>query len=256
MVINSYSAFYYGHLITTNNYIVPINEGAGELDAEVSIGSYTLSDFVEFVAQALNEYGSLDYEVTVDRTTRLVTISASGNFSLLFASSLQSELSIYNLLGFELQDYTGSDTYTGSLPSGSVYYPQFKLQDFFDFDTIRRSNEPTVRTTASGKVEVVKYANSNFMRCTISYITNIIGQSVIQNNPNGVQSAIDFMGYITNKYSVEFIYDVNDVNNFVPCILESTSTDQNGTGFELEPLYSRGLTGYYELSNLLFRRLI
>jgi hypothetical protein len=63
------------------------------------------------------------------------------------------------------------------------------------------------------------------------------------------------MNYATNKYDMEFIYDKNSPDNFVPCIIEKTSQSQQGVDFELTPLYGRGLTGYYELRNLEFRRL-
>jgi hypothetical protein len=253
MVIDTFSAFYYGHLITRDNQIIPFDEGGGEINAVIPVGSYTLTNFIAAVASALNDSGLLDYQVTVDRETRLITISASGNFSLLFGSSTQTEISCRELLGFDLVDYAGDDSYSATEASGSAYYPQFKLQNFYDFSTIKRPNSATVRTTASGQVEVLKYANSRFMRCTITFITNIANQSVIKNNPQGVQDALDFMNYATDKLGLEFIYDVNNPGNYVSCILESTQSNNDGAGFELEPLYSRGLTGYYELRDLLFR---
>jgi hypothetical protein len=255
MIINTNSAFYYGHLITTENQIIPFDEGLGEINAVIDIGSYTLTGFISAVQSALNEIGSNEYQVTVNRITRRITITSNNSFTLLFGSSLQVEISCRELLGFELENYTGTTT-QAPLPSGFAYFPQFKLQDFVDFENIRRSNSPTVKTSASGRVEVVKYANSNFMRCTITLITNIIGQSVIKNNLNGVQDAIQFMNYATDKNQLEFIYDELNPNNYVECLLESTSESGEGTDFELRPLYSRGLAGYYELSNLLFRRLV
>jgi hypothetical protein len=255
VIIDTFSAFYYGHLITTDNQIIPFSEGSGEINAVVNIGSYTLEGFADAVSVALNDSGELDYSVLVNRSNRTITIEASGAFSLLFGSSTQTAISCRELLGFDPVDLSGLNSYTSPGPSGLSYEPQFKLQNFYDFNLIRRSNAATVRTTSSGQVEVLKYADTNFMRCTITYITNIIGQSVIKNNSQGVEDAINFMNYITNKYKLEFIYDVNNPNNYESCILESSSADNNGTGFELEPLYGRGLAGYYELRDLVFRRI-
>ena len=255
MVINTFSAFYYGHDINDGNFIIPLNEGSGEVTVELNIGSYSLTNFIIEVNSSLNEFGSQEYSVSLNRSTRRVTISAASNFSLLFGSSVNSGISIFGLLGFENIDYTGQSSYTGQLPSGFAYFPQFKLQNFIDFDLIQRTNSETVRTTASGKLEVVKYANTYFMKCTIPFITDIVGQGVIKNNPNGVEEAIKFIRYATSKQELEFIYDVNSPNVFETCILESTSQSRQGTEYELTPLYSRGLTGYYELRDLEFRRL-
>lgn len=255
MIINTFSAFYYGHLITIDNQIIPFDEGSGEINAVVPVGSYTLEGFANAVANALNDVGSFDYSVLVDRSSRFLTIIATGNFSLIFGTSTQTAISCRELLGFEAIDYTSGLSVTSSFPSGMSYVPQFKLQNFFDFDLIRRSNAATVRTTASGQVEVLKYSDTNFMRCTITLITNIVGQSAIRNNPSGVQDAIDFMNYITNKYKLEFVYDINNPSVFESCILESAPGSSDGTGFEIEPLYGRGLAGYYELRDLLFRKI-
>ena len=255
MILNTFSAFYYGHNVTGENSIIPLNEGFGEIQVNVQVGSYSLGTFVDALSAALNDFGSLDYIVTVNRDTRRITISANANFSLLFGSSLNSDISVKTLAGFESTDLTGANTYTGQLPSGKAYYPQFKLQNFIDFSMNKRTNSPTIRTSASGRVEVVKYSDNYFMSCNITLITNIVNQSVIVNNPTGVEDALEFMNYATNKFDLEFIYDRNNGSNFVPCILESTGQSRDGVDFTLNPLYSRGLTGYYELPSLEFRRL-
>ena len=255
MVINTFSSFYYGQVVDSQAFIIPLNEGFGEIPVEVQIGDYTLSTLANAVASALNEFGENTYTVSVNRLTRRYTISSDAPFDLLFGSSLNSEISIAPLIGFDLVDLTGLNEYEGQSASGSVYIPQFKLQEFVDFNLFRKSNFPTVRNSASGRVEVVKYADNNFMKCDISFVTDIVNQSVIRNNPNGVSDAIDFMNFATNKKPLEFNYDFEDPSKFERCLLESTQQSREGTDFELSPLYSRGLTGYYELRNLVWRRL-
>ena len=254
MIINTFSSFYYGQVVDSSSFIIPFDEGFGEINAEVAIGNYSLSTLGNAIAAAMNEFGENEYTVSVDRLTRRYTIESSAPFDLLFGSSLNSEISIAPITGFELTDLTGEDNYTGQLPSGSVYVPQFKLQSFTDFQLFKRSNSPTVRNSASGRVEVVKYADSNFMKCDITLITDILGQGVIRNNANGVQDAIDFMNFATSKRKMEFNYNFEDPSVFERCILESTQESNDGVDFELRPLYSRGLTGYYELPSLVFRR--
>lgn len=255
MVIETFSAWFYGHEVDSDNQFIPLNEGSGEIAVEVSIGAYSLTNFITQVNAALNEFGSQEYTVSVNRVTRLVTISASSNFSLLFNSSSYSGISLGELLGFGLVDLTGSNSYTGTLPTGEAYYPQYLLQDFVDFDLIQKANAETVRTTASGRVEVVKYDNSYFMRCTIPFITNITNQGLINNNAQGLQDAINFMKYATSKKDLEFVYDIQSPSTFETCLLESTPQSPQGTDYELTPLYSKGLTGYYEMRNVTFRRL-
>ena len=255
MVINTFSQFNYGHFVTSENNVIPLNEGFGEMAIFVRTGSYTLQGYVIALSAALNSNTVLNYIVTVNRLNNRITISANGNFSLLFGTSLNTDISIKSMAGFDSADYTLSNSYTSSFRSGSTYFPQFKLQNFFDFDMIKRANAPTVRTSATGAVEVVKYSNNNFMKCNVTFITNITGQGVIKNNAQGVDDAIAFMDYATEKRSIEFVYDVVNPNNFVECLLESTAQSREGVDFELQPLYSRGLTGYYELPSLEFRRL-
>jgi hypothetical protein len=255
VILNTFSAFYYGHNITGENNLIPLNEGSGEIQVFIAEGSYTLQNFVQALSAALNDTGTLTYNVTVNRNTRRITISANANFSLLFNTSVNKGISIKDVGGFGEINYTGANTYTGAFASGDAYFPQFKLQNFIDFDMKKRSNAATVRTSATGRVEVVKYSDNYFMSCDITLITNIVNQSVIKNNPNGVEDALRFMNYATNKLDLEFVYDSNSADIFVPCILESTSDSREGIDFTLEPLYSRGLTGYFELRGLEFRRL-
>lgn len=257
MIINTISAFNYGHTVDINNYIIPLDDGGGEVAVEVDVGAYSLGSFVQKVAQALNTDGNQDYTVSLNRNTRQITISAPSNFDLLFASSTNSEISLRVLLGFDNLDYTGSNVYTAPNPSGSQYVVQFKLQDFVDFKLSKKTNNASVNETGSGRVEVVKYADNFFMSCTITLITDIThsGEGAVISNPTGVQDALDFMNYATRKTDIEFVYDIDNQDTFEECILESTGQSREGVDFDLTPLYSRGLTGYYELRRLVFRQI-
>lgn len=256
-MIDTYSAFNYGHTVTTDNNLLNFDEGSGEALATLNSGSYTLGDYVDEVARAMNEAGSLTYEATIDRATGKIIISGSGTFSLLLASGSNVESAPFALMGFTTSfDLTGQSSYTGDSRSGSVFLPQFFLQKYVDFEDSQESLNVSVNRSASGMVEVVKFGDVNFMSCDISYITNITGQSVIKDNTTGVEDARDFMKYCITKAPIEFVKDIDMPDNYVKCFLVSSSSSKDGTGFVLKELYARGLAGYYDLPKLRFQRII
>jgi len=255
MSIKTRSAFTYGHTITDDNSFINFSEDSvTELAATIEIGSFYLQQFIDKIAVALNQIGDLEYEVTIDRTTRLITISANTNFDLLVTNGTQASISAFSLIGFTT-DRTGSNSYTADIPSGSVYYPQAPLQDYVSFDDIEESVQSKVNESSSGELEIVSYGVRNFMECNIKYATDIIGQGYIENNATGVQDLRLFMQYITRKRPIEFIIDKNDFNTYQPCVLESTARKSDGTGFQLRELYAEKLANYYETGKLVLRKI-
>jgi hypothetical protein len=97
MTIETRSKFYYGHTVNEANLYINFDDGSGEVTAQLRAGSYSLTDYVTEVARAMNEVGGQEYTVTVDRSTRLITISASANFSILFLSGTNSSQSAIDL---------------------------------------------------------------------------------------------------------------------------------------------------------------
>lgn len=254
MSLKTFSAFIYGHDITDSNLSIDFSENLiDELGAEINIGSYTLTDFVNAVATALNDVGDNEYSVTVDRTTRLITISTTVPFDLYVTTGSRASTSAFSLMGFTT-DRTGSNTYVGDVPTGFFYEPQYYLQRYVDFTDYVEANESSVNTSASGIVEVVSFGQNNFMECNITYCTNITGQGVIKNNPNGVAVLRAFMNYAILKKPMEFLPDIDSVNEFTACILERTRQNSKGTGFQLYELYTRGLANYFETQSLTFRK--
>jgi hypothetical protein len=260
-----YSGFNYGHTITRENKYFPIDEGDGEIIVELRVRSYTLGEFVIELNRALNAFGELDYQVTLNRSTGQITIAASDDFSILLESSTLKVNSCYELVGFtDTVDLIGEDEYTGNIRSGFLFLPQFPLQSYIDFENSQRAANATVNESASGKVEVVKFGNVKIMTCNITLQTNNTqvsacnNQSPIRPDSNGVNNLRNFMLYAITKAPMEFIFDIennDDVNTPRRCILESTQQDSNGTGFELIELYSRGLVGYFETGIITFREL-
>ena len=255
MGLKTISAFTYGHTISEDNQFIDFSENlVQELGAQIDIGGYTLGDFINQIASAMNEIGSQEYSVTVDRTTRKITISSVADFDLYVTVGSRSSISAYQLMGFTT-DRTGSNTYEGDISSGSIYTPQFILQKFVDFPDSVKSAHSSVNESASGVIETVSYGQINKMKCEIVLATDISGQGAIIENLNGVADLRSLMNYLITKAPIEFIPDIEFPEVLEKCLLDSTKEDSKGTGFQLYEMYARKLFGYFESKELIFRRL-
>lgn len=255
MSINTLSAFLYGYNVDSNNFLLPFQEGAIEYLAEVRTRGYTLTDLVTEIARSLNATGQNEYTVTVDRSTRLITISADGNFDLLL-NSIYSSTDVYSLLGFTGSDRVGLSSYEGDTATGEVYEPQFVLQNYTPFIFEKRAVDSTKNQAASGNnVENIKFGDFNIMTCNIRHITNNfkIRNAPVQNNSNGVEDYLDFINYVTDLLPVEFIPDKSDFDTFDEALIESTPEAKDGTNFRVKPM--RGYFTEYESGTLTFRRI-
>lgn len=254
MSLTTFSKFYYGHRVTADAYTIDFNEGGPDFTAEVPVGKYSLTEFVIALKNALNVAGTLTYNVSVDRDTRLITISASGTFSLLVATGPTLGVSLFSLVGFSGADRTGAATYTGDLPSGSEYSPQFILQNHIPKENFKKAVQASVNESADGTVEVVRFADVRFVQFDIQYITDVEMDNVtILNNPTGVSDANDFMNYITEIGPIEFIPDRDDTSTFDKIQLDSTPENKDGTEYTLKEWYDRELPGLFSTGILKFR---
>ena len=259
-MLNSYSAFTYGHTINDDNKYLNFNEGATELTAEIEVGSYTLEAFKDAIALAMNNASgvTLEYTVAVNRSTRLITLSSTSNFTLLVATGTQASSSAFLLMGFSGADLTGANNYTGNNASGSYFEPQFMLQKFVDFIDNVKTVQASVNQSASGSVEVVSYGVVRFMECNITLQTNIKqGKgSALKEDLAGYDNLRAFLSYCITKAPIEFIPDLEDQNTYTDCLLESTRESRDGVNFKVKELYSRGFAEYYESGIITFRELI
>lgn len=247
-MIYTYSKFNYGLSIDSTNNKLNFSEGGGELTATLSSGSYTLGDFVTAISSALNAAGALDYTVTLNRSTNVITISASGNFNILLSTGTNVGVSFADLMGFtQSLDLTGTNTYSGSSGAGFEYYPQFYLQSYVPPEIYKQSADATVNKTASGRVEVVRFGIEQFIEMDIKFITNLPMDGVlIKNNPSGLDAALDFLSDVSNKTKFEFVPNASSPSTFYKVIVESMPGIQNGTGFKLKELFTNNLPDIYE----------
>jgi hypothetical protein len=259
MALSKYSAFYYGHTINRANQYLNFRDSGlvapAQYAATLSIGSFTITQFGNIVAQAMNAVGAQEYTVSLDRATRKFTISADNNFELLISSGNNASISIFNLLGFNGSDLSGSNSYTADSVSGEAYITQTPLKNLSDFINNKEKAEAAVKTTPNGIVEVVSYSVLERLKCDLPLITNYTPQRYIRETATGIEEARAFMDYAIDKAPLEFVYDYQNPDNFVPCILDKTKTSPKGVGYELREKVTASLPGYYELTGLQFLKI-
>ena len=251
-MIETRSTFYYGITIDSNTQVIPFSEGAGEILAELRIGSYTLTDFVNEISLAMNNVSSNNYVISVNRDNRLITISGDSNFELLTNSSLLVGVSAFPYIGFDnLTDKTGSNSYTGSFGSGSEFLPQYYLQSYVPFINENEISGSSINESATGQIEVISYGLRQFMTCNIRFSNNSI-QSCVNSpfdyNENGYDDLITFMSWCIGKKPVEFIADISDRNAFDKCIYETS------VKYLLREQLKDGLKDHYETGTIKFRK--
>lgn len=253
MALHTFSKFFYDFVIDSDSETLPFDEGTGEVIAEITRGSYAPTVGLFNIASAMNNAGTQSYSITLDRATRLVTISATNPFDLLVATGSVAN-NAFAKLGFTGSDRTGSNIYTGNLPIARVYYPQFKLQDYMPSSINVKSIDPTVRKTADGRVEVVRFGTERFVEMSIKYATNKpMDGRVIKNNPTGLDDLVEFMEHVITKAPVEFMPDEDLPNTYEILLIEKTADDKSGMAYSLDEQYKRNLPDIYETGKLTFR---
>jgi hypothetical protein len=101
--------------IASPNNTLTFNDGVGNFTATIGTPStFAGNDIATALQTGLNAAGSaVTFTVTYSGSTGLFTIAATGNFTLLFATTNNW---IYKILGFNNDDttYTGANTYTST----------------------------------------------------------------------------------------------------------------------------------------------
>ncbi len=254
MAIDTFSKFYFDYDVDDTNKNLNFNEGAGELKAVVAIKSYTLDELPLAIKTAMDAVGTLVYTVSVDRTTRVFTISSTASFDLLITSGLQVGTGIFSTIGFTGADLTGLSTYSGNNSAGKEYKVQFKLQDYIAPNFAQERIQPSVNESASGNIEVVSFGIRKFIEMNLLYITNLQQDGhFIRNKTTGVEDAIEFLEFATSKAPLEFMPDEDDPATFFKVLLESTASDSNGIGFLLREETGKNLRDMFQTGRLRWR---
>lgn len=252
----TFSKFLYGFEVTEENNIIDFNEGSGQLHAAIEAGNYSFGDYSVAVAAALNTTGLNTYTVSVDRATRKITITSSASVSFLFATGDNATFaSAAAMLGFSATDHSSVTTLTSDTAMGSVYSPQFMLQQYVPSVNQQGALSSSKNVSASGRVQVQRFGDLLEMECEICYATDIFQPSSgpIRNNPTGVSDLRAFMAALCRQCPIEFYVDENDNNTFETLLLEKTSASKDGTSFKLTEMAQWKLRGYLTTGLLTFR---
>ena len=256
-MITTHSKFYFDYEITADNYWLDFDEGAAEINAELDIGKYSMTDLATEIARAMNAVGGQTYTVSVNRSTRIFTISAAGNFTLLLDTGTHTSSAMWSIAGYNQgADQTGTNTYAGDTAAGTSYATQFWLQDYVSTSDRRAAVDGVVNESASGEIEVITFGTVQFMECNIRFATNysMVSGAVIRNNASGVANLRTFMNYLITKGPVEFMPDEDTPSSYETFILQSTEFDSKGIAYKLREMYAQGLPNFYETGVLIFRK--
>jgi len=253
--LNKRSKFYYGHTVTVSNQNLDFVESSVAKLAQVDPGSYSLTKFLQVVAQAINAALTADVTISIDRTTRIVTLNFSSAVDLLCLTGTHAGQSIYSLLGLASVDHMGVTTVVGTSPCGLEWKPQFFLQDYIPSKNSVKAASSTVSKSASGRVSVQKFGVEKFIKFNARFVTDIPQNPdfVVETDSSGVQNLRDFLNYAITKAPLEFMENRDDADTFERVILESTPMSGDGTGFELKERYDLGIPSYFDTGNLIFR---
>lgn len=252
MALTSFSKFYFGHTIDAANYYLDFDEGAGEINAKVSLSKYSFTELLTAIKTTLDANGTQTYTVTGDRFTRQITISSTGTFDLLCSSGTFLGLSAWVVLGFDISsDKTGLSSYTGENPSGKEYLPQFVLQDYKDKDMKQEYIDANVNESASGRIETVSFGLRKYVSFSLKFISDRdMGGNPFRSDPNGKANVVEFLSYLTTKGKFEFMEDQGNPLVFETLILEKLKGSPKGVGYELQELTSKSLPDVYEINNI------
>jgi len=258
MSLKTHSKIYYDFEVNETNFAIDFSEGGPELQASLNFGSYSMTDYMVEVSRAMTAIGSQTYSTVVNRVTRKINISATATFSLLVSSGTRIGVTAYTQMGFSGADRISTNTYTANLVTGKSYSTQFILQSYVKSIHSFGANEASINTSASGRVEVIRFGEKNFIECEFKFITDlpVPGDCSIRYNATGVSDFITLIEFMITKAPFEFMADEDNEAVYETMLLESTATDPKGVGFMLTELHSMHLPGFYNSGKLKFRKVI
>jgi hypothetical protein len=255
MALQTRSQFYFGQLITNEGIYIDFSEGGPALTAVLVPNYYSPEQFCLEVTRAMNAAGALTYSCTFNRTTRIITLAASGVFSILKSTGPHAENPIYVVLGMIGGDVSGASSYTFSSPSGLSYRPQFYLLDYLAPEDNSQAIDGTINKSAGGVVEVVKYGLESCVELTIDFVNNDprTDDQHLEQDLSAVENLRTFMSEVIQKANIEFMPDRDDPSVFYTIQIERTQSNQLGLGYRIREKTSQGFVGYYTTGLLTFR---
>ncbi|MEN0059510.1 MAG: hypothetical protein AAGB31_11795 [Bdellovibrio sp.] len=253
--LSSYSKIYYGPELTELKRSFTIKEDGIEKVAFLDPGCYLPSQFPLILQQAINAVSSQQYSVSLNRSTRLLTISAEGSFEVPLVSMFEDASNIASLVGFTQDaDLTGSNSYTSLNPCCEEYAFQFPLQSYLSSRENASQIQAVKKKTITGIVEATSFGIERQVSFEAMYITDIVQdpRSIIRTKVEAVAGFLSLLDYCIRQEAIEFMEDENRPDVFEILTLASTEENQNGLGYRLIEEYDEGLPNYYRSGTLTF----
>lgn len=257
--ITTRSLFFYGHLVTLGNRALDFSEGGAEILANLRVGDYSATEFAAEVARTLNEFGALTYTVTLNRATRKLTISASGNFELLTNSGSRPGIAIWALLGMATAaDKTGAASYVADSETGSAYETQYPVDKYVSPAHSIVFENANYNVTPVGVANQISFGDGRRIGMNIRLISNEVPTSTrcqpgFLINAQGITDFMTFIRYAMGKAKIEFMEDRDTPGTLFKVLLESTAEDRGARSFELKNMKT---PNYYESGDLVFREVL
>ena len=98
------------YVFNSTNNVITFSEGGGDLTATITPGTYSISNLETEIKTRMDTAGSDTYTVSIDETTKKLTVSSNGIFSLLFSEPNNP----YKELGFTEEDTAIAASHTST----------------------------------------------------------------------------------------------------------------------------------------------
>lgn len=247
------SAFYFNTVVTSSNYAIDFSEGGAEIKASLEVGDYSLTEYAAEIQRALRAAGTQLYTVTLNRTTRVLTIAAPSNFELKCNTGSRAGVAAWTIMGFSTAaDRTGANSYAGNSGAGSEYLTQYPVDKYLDPAHSIVFENATYNVTPIGIGQQVSFGDGYRIEMDIRLITNqnLVNQDDFYYNASGIANFLTFIRYVLAKNRAEFMPDIANRSSFYKVVLEKTADDGSGRAFKLKNMKTPEI---YHSGDLLFR---
>lgn len=219
MALSSPSLFLYGLEITPNNRFITFGNASLDMRvATLNLGFYSLTSLGQEVVRAMTSADPLNtYSFSVNRnvmggTQNRFTIASSAAFlSIYFSTGNPSNPA--TLLGFNVADYTGSTSYTGSATCGTALIPNQLAYTYLSPNKINK-NFGKLNISASGLKEAITFNLQNFFQAQFKYIPSDTFDDQWET----------LVQWLIQQRELEFTPMISDPTTFYVCTLEDPNT--------------------------------
>lgn len=184
--LNLFNSWY--NLINGLNNQIDFNDGVSNLTLSISPdGAYNINDLLNLISSGMTAlsvgHGNLTFGASFNQDTMKTTLSANGNFSLLWNSGTNNLINCRNLLGFIKLDLSGAMSY---ISQGTINLV-FTQNLFISCNQLKIPNQ-TTNTNQINTFIIPVNVNSGSQ---INYLDNQFFNQVINYNPPTIIYSLD-----------------------------------------------------------------